>query len=194
MLGNPGLKPESSTNYELSAQWSNRANLSAGATVFYNDFKDKLSTVTTAERWNGYLIMERINLDRATISGVELNGRWDVSPALAIKANDTYTDSRQKSGPNAGAPLSLTPEHKASLRADWALSGRARAWTGMGYYGKEYGTTVSGVPAPSYTPVDLGGSYDLTRNVTLNAALYNLTDQRLDNATYGTVNEGRSSG
>ncbi|WP_122693445.1 TonB-dependent receptor domain-containing protein, partial [Pseudomonas viridiflava] len=32
MFGNPDLKPETSTNYELSALWSNRNDLSAGAT------------------------------------------------------------------------------------------------------------------------------------------------------------------
>ena len=164
----------------------------ACATLFYNDFQDKLSTVTTNKPWNGYRIMERVNLDKAVIQGLELNGRWDVTRAVALKANYTYTDSEQKSGANSGAPLSLTPEHKANLRADWAISDRASAWTALNYYGKEYGTTVSGEPVPSYTTVDLGGSYDVSKNLTLNAALNNLTDKRLDDETFGTVNYGRN--
>lgn len=191
-LGNPDLKPETSTNYELSALWSNRNNLSAGATVFHNVFKDKLSTENTARRWNGYIVQDRINVDEATITGAEVNGRWDITRAFAVKGNYTYTDSEQKSGSNAGAPLSLTPEHKANVSADWTLSDRAQAWASVNYYGQEYGTTLSGEPAPAYTTADIGGSYELTRDITLKAAVYNLADKRLDDDTYGTVNYGRT--
>jgi outer membrane receptor for ferrienterochelin and colicins len=191
-LGNPDLKPETSTNYELSALWSNRNNLSAGATVFHNVFKDKLSTENTARRWNGYIVQDRINVDEATITGAEVNGRWDITRELALKGNYTYTDSEQKSGSNAGAPLSLTPEHKANISADWTLSDRAQAWASINYYGQEYGTTLSGEPAPAYTTADVGGSYELTRDITLKAAVYNLADKRLDDDTYGTVNYGRT--
>ncbi|MEE3663407.1 TonB-dependent receptor [Brenneria sp. g21c3] len=192
MFGNSNLKPESSTNYELSALWSNRDDLSAGATVFYNDFKDKLSTLTTDERWNGYIIMDRINIDKAVIRGVELNGRWQIVPSLALKGNFTYTDSEQRSGTNAGAPLALTPKNKANLRADWNISDRAQAWAAVNYYGKEFGNTINNEPSPAYTTADIGGSYQLTRDVALNAAIYNLNDKRLDDETYGTVNYGRT--
>lgn len=192
MFGNPDLKPESSTNYELSAMWSNRNDLSAGATVFHNVFKDKLSTVTTTERWNGYIIMDRINIDEATITGLELNGKWDISRDLALKGNYTYTDSEQKSGSNAGAPLSLTPEHKANISSDWTINDRTQAWASVNYYGEEYGATVGGETAPAYTTADIGGNYELTRDITLKAALYNITDKRLDDETYGTVNYGRT--
>ncbi|KTC34756.1 hypothetical protein AO269_30405, partial [Pseudomonas putida] len=58
--------------------------------------------------------------------------------------------------------------------------------------GQEYGTTLSGEPAPAYTTADIGGSYELTRDITLKAAVYNLADKRLDDDTYGTVNYGRT--
>lgn len=192
MFGNPDLKPETSTNYELSALWSNRNDLSAGATVFYNDFQDKLSTVTTTEVWNGFTVMDRVNVDKAVIQGVELNGRWDVTSAVALKANFTYTDSEQKSGANAGAPLALTPERKANLRAEWQLNDRTQLWAATNYYGKEYGNTITDEASPAYTTADFGGSYELSKNVSLNGALYNLTDKRLDDETYGTVNYGRT--
>ncbi|MBX8498144.1 TonB-dependent receptor domain-containing protein [Pseudomonas cichorii] len=192
MFGNPDLKPETSTNYELSALWSNRNNLSAGATVFYNDFQDKLSTVTTTEVWNGFTVMDRVNVDKAVIQGVELNGRWDVTSAVAIKGNFTYTDSEQKSGANAGAPLALTPERKANLRAEWQLNDRTQLWAATNYYGKEYGNTLTDEASPAYTTTDFGGSYELTKNISLNGALYNVTNRRLDDETYGTVNYGRT--
>ncbi|MCF5662656.1 TonB-dependent receptor domain-containing protein, partial [Pseudomonas syringae] len=192
MFGNPDLKPETSTNYELSALWSNRNDLSAGATVFYNDFQDKLSTVTTTEVWNGFIVMDRVNVDKAVIKGVELNGRWEITPAVAIKGNYTYTDSEQKSGANAGAPLALTPEQKANVRVEWALNDRTQLWASTNYYGKEYGNTLTDEAAPGYTTADFGGSYELSKDISLNAALYNVADKRLDDETYGTVNYGRT--
>lgn len=192
MLGNPNLKPETSTNYELAAMWSNRDDLSASATVFYNDFQDKLSTLTTSQRWNGYIVMDRVNIDKAIIKGIELTGSWKVTPAFALKANYTRLDSEQKSGSNQGAPLALTPEHKASLRGEWDVTGQTQLWAAASYYGKEQGTSVSAEPAPGYTTADVGVSHQLTKRFTLNGAIYNIGDKRLDDETYGTVNYGRT--
>ena len=192
MLGNPDLKPETSTNYEMSALWSNRNDLSAGVTLFYNDFKDKLSTVTTDRLWNGYIVMDRVNVDEAVIRGAELTGQWDINDAVLVRANYTYTDSEQKSGANAGAPLALTPKQKANLRGEWRVNDRAQAWASVSYYGEETGNTLTAEAAPGYTTADIGGSYDITDALTLNASLNNLTDKRLDDETYGTVNYGRT--
>lgn len=192
MLGNPDLKPETSTNYEVSALWSNRNDLSAGVTLFYNDFQDKLSTVTTDRRWNGYIVMDRVNVDKAVIRGVELTGQWDIRSDLLIKGNYTYTDSEQKTGANAGAPLALTPKQKANLRGEWQVNDRAQAWAALSYYGEETGNTITAKSAPGYTTADIGGSYDLTHALTVNASLNNITDKRLDDETYGTVNYGRT--
>jgi outer membrane receptor for ferrienterochelin and colicins len=192
MLGNPDLKPETSTNYEVSALWSNRDNLQAGATLFYNDFQDKLSTVTTDRLWNGYIVMDRVNVDKAVIRGVELTGQWDITASVLLKANYTYTDSEQKSGANAGAPLALTPKQKANLRSEWRIDDRTQAWASVSYYGEEYGNTVTAESAPGYTTADIGGSFDVTDALTLNASLNNITDKRLDDETYGTVNYGRT--
>lgn len=192
MLGNPDLKPETSTNYEVSALWSNRNDLSAGVTLFCNDFQDKLSTVTTDRRWNGYIVMDRVNVDKAVIRGVELTGQWDIRSDLLIKGNYTYTDSEQKTGANAGAPLALTPKQKANLRGEWRVNDRAQAWAALSYYGEETGNTITAESAPGYTTADIGGSYDLTHALTVNASLNNITDKRLDDETYGTVNYGRT--
>jgi outer membrane receptor for ferrienterochelin and colicins len=192
MFGNSSLKPETSTNYELSAMWSNRDDLSAGATVFYNDFKDKLSTVTTTENWQGLTVMDRVNVDKAVIRGLELNGSWQALPTVAVKGNFTYLDSEQKSGANEGAPLALTPKRKAGVRSDWEVNAKTNAWAAVNYYGEEYQATVDAQTAPAYTTADLGVSYQLTKTLRLDSAIYNLTNKRLDDETYGTVNYGRT--
>lgn len=191
-FGNPNLKPESSTNYEATAMWSNRDDVSLSATVFYNDFRDRLSTETTDRTWEGLTVLERINIDKASILGVELSGRWKVTRTFSLRGNFTYLDSEQKSGSNRGAPLALTPKHKANLKADWDITEKARLWTSINYYGKEYEATATGGAAPDYLTADLLGSYDLNKVIQLKAGLYNLNNKRLDDATYGTVNYGRT--
>lgn len=133
------------------------------------------------------------NVDKAIIQGVELNGQWDINPSVLLKANYTYTDSEQKTGANAGAPLALTPKQKANVRSEWSINDRAQAWASLSYYGEETGNTItSEKPAPGYTTADLGGSFDATESLTLNASLNNLANKRLDDETYGTVNYGRT--
>ncbi|WP_343590570.1 TonB-dependent receptor [Paracidovorax wautersii] len=191
MLGNPDLKPETSTNYEIGALWSNRSNLSGGATLFYNDFKNKLSTVTTNQRWNGFIRMDRVNIDSARIAGLEMHGNWQATRALAFKANYTYLDSEQKSGANRGAPLTLTPKHTANLRAEWKASQRVTWWSAANYYGKEYTATINTGAVPAYTFVDLGVNYQWSSSLALNATLYNLGDKQLDANTYDKTSYGR---
>ena len=88
--------------------------------------------------------------------------------------------------------MALTPEQKANLRADWTISDKAQAWVAANYYGKEYQATLNADTAPAYTTADVGGSYRLTESLTLNSAIYNLTDKRLNDEDYGTVNYGRT--
>ncbi len=191
-FGNPDLKPESSVNYEATAMWSNRAGISVGATVFYNDFRDQLSTVPTTRRWEGLQVLDRVNINRAAILGVEVNGRWRITPAVAVRGNVTYLDSEQKSGPNKGAPIALTPTWKGNIRGDWDIDPATRLWTSINYYGREYEATITGSTAPAYLTADLLASHLLLPRLTLKGGVYNLTDKRLDDATYGTVNYGRT--
>lgn len=191
-FGNPDLKPETSTNYEATAMWSNRAGIALSATVFYNDFRDRLSTETTDQTWEGLQVLNRINIDKASILGVELSGKWQINRAVSVKGNFTYLDSEQKSGANKGAPLALTPKYKANARADWDISRKARVWTSINYYGKEYEATATGGAAPAYLTADVLGSYELNAILQLKAGVYNVNNKRLDDATYGTVNYGRT--
>jgi len=43
IISDKNLQAEKSTSYEFSALWDNSDNLQLGATVFYTDFKDKIS-------------------------------------------------------------------------------------------------------------------------------------------------------
>lgn len=211
IIGDPNLKPETSTSYELAALWDNKAGLSAGATLFYTDFKDKVSNALiynadgSIARWSentNYRLWYSYNVDRATIKGVELTGRWQATSAVTFKSNYTYTDSKQKGGAYNGYALARTPKHMFNLRADWAPSDAWTFWSALNYHGKEINsgarigtngaTVATGVKEyQAYTLADLGASYVLNKATTISAAIYNLTDKRLDEQTFNTVGDGR---
>ncbi len=159
IIGDPNLKPEKSTSYEIGAIWDNFSGLSLGATYFYTDFKDKTQNAQVfkkdsngnviigsdgkpvPERWpedDNYRLWYNYNVDDAVVQGVELTATWEATPTLTFRGSYTYTDSKQKTGAYEGFPLARTPEHMANLRADWItpIDGFT-TWASLNYHGSE---------------------------------------------------------
>ena len=83
---------------------------------------------TLAPEWNqvlgdGYTFSQLINIDSAKIDGIELAGKYQLTPTLYLRANYTYTDARITSGANEGQPLSGTAKHMANANTE---TGRQR--------------------------------------------------------------------
>lgn len=219
ILGAPGLQPEKSTSYEASVLWDNQSGLRLGATYFYTDFKDKIANELVTDpatglpaRWEqdpNYRLWRSFNIDDAVMQGVELTADWEVTDTITLRGNYTYTDSEQKTGTYAGLPLARTPEHMASLRGDWETPvDGLKAWAAGNYHGEETnagarigtagtpvyaadGRTVIARKYKGYATFDLGGSYDFSEHVTLNAAVYNLFDKKIGVDEFNNVVEGR---
>ncbi|RKQ72005.1 outer membrane receptor for ferrienterochelin and colicins [Litorimonas taeanensis] len=202
-LGTPTLQPETSTTYEAGAYIRGDHGLQANVTVFHNQFNDKIATgptfancafgLTQAEYdaltpsdscldygyWpNAGSYSQDINVDEAETQGVEASIRRDISDAVGISANYTYTESEQKSGPNVGEPLVNTPAHQFNARLTWAVTDRLNTWLRGEYSSSRYRglgdeQTQLG-DYKSYTLFDLGGAYEVSESITLSATIYNL--------------------
>ncbi|MGO2343168.1 MAG: TonB-dependent receptor domain-containing protein, partial [Vibrio litoralis] len=87
------------------------------------------------------------------------------------------------------------PKHLFSTDLSWQATSDLEAWTQVTYHGEEMepvsGPSSSSLEAPSYTFWDMGVSYHLTSNVSVNAAVYNLLDQEVTYDEYGYVEDGR---
>ena len=211
IIGDPNLKAETSTSYELSAHLDTKKGVQANATLFYTDFKDKLGNALiynadgSIARWEedpGYRLWYSYNIDNAVIQGLETGLTWQAERTLSFKANYTYTDSKQKGGQFDGYALTRTPKHRGTLRADWAVTPAFDLWASVTYNGKEINAAArsgsNGVALEGgareygdYTIGDIGMTYDWSRSVALKAALFNVGDKRLDELTYNTVGDGR---
>lgn len=211
IVSNPDLQPEKSTSYEFSTLWDSHDGLRLGATYFYTNFKDKIESYKTTNQIvvGGHTYNEWLyrNISEAVMQGVELTADWEATDTITVRGNYTYTHSEQKTGTFAGLPLARTPKHMASLRADWETPvDGLKAWASANYHGEETnaGARIGSAGTPiykdgkvvarkykGYATFDLGGSYEFSENVTLNAAVYNMFDKKVGVDEYNNVVEGR---
>ena len=201
-IGNPDLKPEKSTSTELAAYYDNLNGFSANATLFHNNFKDKISdgdpiADPLCSGNSGGTCSQLINIGKANTQGIELAARWYFLDNWNIAGNYTYTDSEQKSGDNKGALLTNTPKHSANISLNWDASERLNLWVKNEYRGKRARFTSKyanldageqnlhnalGSKTKAYSLFHLGGSYKATDALTLNASIYNLLDKNFAKA------------
>ena len=202
MYGNPDLTPEKSVTEELGILYDDGEGFNAGLTVFNNDFKDKITRVacpasqcTDGPNQFGSDPTTYMNVDKANSRGVEANMKLPLSREWSLTSSYTFTKSEQKSGQYKGQPLNQLPKHLFTTTVNWQASDSLQAWARVNYRGKESqpitGPSSSSVVAPSYTFVDLGGSYQVNKTVAVYAGIYNLFDKQVTYDDYGYVEDGR---
>ncbi|MBP7465523.1 MAG: TonB-dependent receptor, partial [Pseudoxanthomonas sp.] len=200
-IGSPDLKPETSTNAEIGVYFDNLAGFNANLTVFRTDYDDMISGGTPIPNcWsatrpglpgcmdlgNGFTqdsFAQSINIDRAQSRGAELAARWQFHDSWSVSGNYTWTDTEQKSGIDAGAPVTNQARHIANAKLDWEPSERFNFFLRGEYYGDRDRFTnlfdnlsaanqaiVNGLgPLKAYHQFHLGGSYRASDHLTFNA-------------------------
>lgn len=214
-IGTPSLKPETSTSTELGFGYDNLRGFTANATLFNNDFRDKIASGPGLPNCSWDPAPNRpgcvdygdwpaldefgqsINVDKAITRGLELGTRIPLADDWTLRANYTYTKSEQKSGANAGQPLMNTPRHMFNASLDWKPNETWNAWLRAEVRSKRYRGAGDAQDAlgdyKSYALFHLGGSYSVTRNVKLSATLYNLFNKNFVDYTPYTTSSGAIS-
>ena len=215
-IGNPDLQPETSTSTELAAHYDNLAGFTAGITLFYNQFEDKLAdgpdiAVSGHSSIPDGIYAQTVNIDEAITQGVELAARLPLATDWNLKTSYTFTDSEQKSGSEQGQPLTDTPKHMLNATLNWQATEQFNAWLSGEYRSERFRARERSRGEASfddlgdfkaYTLFNLGGSYQVSDKVALNATIYNLFDKDFidyrpfDNGssygnTYANIEEGR---
>lgn len=213
ILGNPNLKPEKSTNYEVGLSYSNDI-VDTSITGFYTKFKDKLQNIelcrspaytgkydsNTHDKCiapNGqkyYFIQTNQNIDTAELKGIEIAAKITPLEVLSFTGSYTWNKTKQTSGVNKGAPLNRIPEHLLKVSADWQFTPKANAWAKVSFRGKETQLSrggAAGTEYDSYTLLDIGGSYKINRDVSVFGGIYNVTNKDVNDKNHGRDLEGR---
>ena len=209
-FGNPDLKPETSTSTELAVYWQHSKGHNFNATIFHNKFEDKIasqpcggtlelvcsSTGDFAEL--GYATSSRtVNIDDVVIEGAEIAGRYQILETLGLRANYTYTDSEQKSGADAGQPLTNTAKHMANATLDWEITSKLSSQLSAEARSKRYrgvdALTGERLHYKDYVIYNLGAQYQLTDFVTISGRVNNLLDEDFTSYQYSFVDNGDGS-
>lgn len=187
------LDPEETTSYEIGA----KASL----------FRDQLQLSASAfhlTRENAQILVDvgvYAQAGEVEVKGLELGVSGNITPQWQVFGGYTYQTSELVTGactvdttvtPNVCRPslfegdsLANTPEHNVSLFSTYKITSKLTAGGGVYYVGQSFGGNQGGagggankIYAPSYTRIDLFGSYALTDRATLQLNVQNAADER----------------
>ena len=204
IVGNPDLKPEKSLSEEIALLWDNGKQLNAGLTLFNTDFKHKITEVRrcnssadpacTIGNTHYDFVSDRVNVDKANLRGAEATLGWKPADDWKLTGNYTYTDSEQKSGQFSGKPLNKMPKHMINLTLNWQTTRDLSVWGRINFRSRtsEYlSRTSMAQGTPSYSFVDAGVNYPVTKSLSLLAGIYNLLDKTVSYDDYSSTLDGR---
>ena len=170
--GNPNLKPEKSINYELSAHYTPE-NWSASATFYRNEIEDMIDR-KSGKYPDGKTWVEWINVNEASIQGVELTGSRVLTDTLSLTANYSYTDAKDTKN---DIRLQNIPRDTFNTQLDWQALEDLNTFISLKYIGSQeaYNGEI-----PSYTLVDTGVSYVVNPQLSVRTGITNLGNTRMD--------------
>ncbi|MDH0564578.1 TonB-dependent receptor domain-containing protein [Acinetobacter courvalinii] len=181
MAGNPNLKPEESTNYEISLNY-NAFNSDLGLTYFHTDFKDKIDYAPLAEI-NGRWYTRNENIGKARTRGLELVANFPITDTVNWNNNMTYFFEAKNL--DTGKELITTPKITVNSALNWkptdalALEFNARH-LGKQYFGDK--VTTSSLQKP-HTIFGISANYEYNDNLTFRTGINNLFDKNLSNGS-----------
>jgi len=170
---NPNLRPERSDAYDVGVVFRTaNARGEIGLTYFDQDIDD---LINFSFGIGGYG-----NIDKATLSGVEVDGHYQLTEWLDAAISYSFIDAKD----GAGDTLIRVPEHSGDLLFSLNPDGRLGGTVQVKYNGEEQ--DPNGV-VPSWTRVDLAGHYAMSESLRLYARIENLLDEQYQQIIgYGT--------
>ena len=178
-------------NKELGIEYSHDG-LVAGLTYFRNDYKNKiesgLSPVDHASGGKGdyanAAIYQWENVPKAMVEGLE--GTLTLPLADGLKWSNNFTYMLQSKNKETGDVLSVTPRYTLNSMLDWQATDDLSLQATVTWYGKQkpkkydyHGDRVTGSANDQLSPyaiAGLGGTYRLSKNLSLGAGVDNLFD------------------
>ncbi|MCM1521025.1 MAG: TonB-dependent receptor [Muribaculaceae bacterium] len=138
IYGNPDLKPETSHNFQLSAEYTRRLlNFNIGG---FCNLVDNRITTAWSQALKGQLYT---NIGRVNIAGIDANLSWRHTCGAGTRISYIYTHEHVRHGEPY---TSSTRPHTATIRLDYAKN-----WKNYGLMVALNGRLLSGVTVDEYT-------------------------------------------
>ena len=178
VVGNPNLKPESSTSLQLGATFKRGERLSIDVNAFYNRVRDLIQTdESNATVSNGIATYTYANVARARTSGLDASANWRASSVLSLNAAYTYTATRNET---TGTELTRRPRQIVRLGGDWRIQPQTVLGLRVRHQSSELVDTATRTRtrSPGWAALDLSLNHKIGRSVTLFAGVNNVTNRQ----------------
>lgn len=206
-IGNPNLKPEKSTNYELGF-YLDKGDLDFSTTLFYTKIKDLITTGDALLNCNSSskpnqpgcvnygsttqaTFAQNINADEATTKGAEVALSYTIIPEWDIKTAYTWTTTELTKGATSGIMYNNVPKHALNTTSTWHLTDHIDVYLQHEYKSnrKRYTTTpqqtsndyqiwqMTDNKLKGYNLFNLGASYRYSDSIRINGSVNNLLDK-----------------
>lgn len=205
-FGNPDLKPEESTNYELGFNLQPNDQITFTTTAFYNEIENAIVSVGAQDHplcTTGKTCSKNINANEAEVYGVETTLQYSIIPEWDLKAAYTYTKSKITDSNNPeteGNYYNNNPRNAFNLTSTLHINPNFDLWLQHEYKSSRVRSTdsfesldaegqaiyqASGNKLAGYNLFNLGASYTVNDQLRFNMAVNNLLDK--DFTEYTTV-------
>ncbi len=178
VIGNPNLKPESSTSFQFGATLNRGERLSIDVNAFYNRVRDLIQTdLVNSTTVDGITSYTYSNVARARTSGLDTSVNWRATATLGLNAAYTYTSTKDE---NTGLALTRRPRDIVRLGADWRIQPSTMLGVRLRHQGSELVDTTTRERSPGWTTLDLSLNHQIGRAVTLFFGINNVTNRQRD--------------
>ncbi len=202
---NPALLTEHATSAEIGLDYS-RTTCSFGAAFFWNELSNAVGNVTLAQGPGTYPLfgfipaggtgVQRLNLDRVQVQGVELSAKWHPVASLTFDIsylNDDPMVKRAAAAPAlVGKQLAQVPRHSASFDASWRGPGGLTITPRVRWLGRQFEDDQNLLVLRGAVVADFNLSYPVTSHLTLFVTIENVGNARVETGrtASGLVNTG----
>ncbi|HEB9332181.1 TPA: TonB-dependent siderophore receptor [Campylobacter coli] len=205
IYGNPDLKEETSLNYEIAAIYNNDL-FYVSATGFLTNFKDKIST----QRYNkddmipgiGTCDADRcfkaINHGKVEYKGIELGAGISPLDNLNVNFAYTYLDSEVKEAQDKsviGKPEQDSLKHNIMLKTEYSFYNKITPWIKGEWQIDRYmgDTNINREYYKDIFLASMGVRYDINKQWSINAAIYNLFNKSFTDGWESYQNSGAAT-
>lgn len=172
--GNPDLRPEETTAWEIGVEKDIIKEVSLSIAYFDQRYKNLIQTDPAT--WTA------ANIAKAEIKGVEIGAGFKILDSINIKCGYTHLDAKDSV---TGERLSRRPENKLGMSAGFNMKDLTLNIDYI-FVGDRYDSSVKR-DLPDYSLVNLSGSYSMTKGMAIFARFENLFDKKYEEAgSYGT--------
>lgn len=167
--GNPDLKPETASAYELGIDQEIGTDLTVSASVYQRKVDQLIDwTETSPGFW------QPVNRDKAAFRGWEARAVKQFGAQLTVSLGYEYLDARDES---TGDRLPYRAKHKGSLQADFQAPQGLQVSTQLLVVSER---PTGGEPLPGYSVLDLSIKQPIRPDLTVQMSIKNLLDEKYE--------------